>query len=43
MGWVSQSSYIFAWGNGGGVTQKSPVLKPTPEPEPPTDGDGTDE
>lgn len=43
MGWVSQSSYIFAWGNGGGVTQRSRDLKPTPPPEPPVDDDGTDE
>jgi hypothetical protein len=44
MGWVSQSSYIFAWGNGGGVTQRSRDLKPTPPlPEPPVDDDGTEE
>ena len=38
MGWVSESSYLYVWGNGGGITQKpstpAPPPKPDPEPEP---------
>ena len=54
MGWVSESSYLYVWGNGGGVTHRSRNLKPTsplpdpapaPEPDGPDDGDddGKDE
>ena len=32
MGWVSQSSYIFGWGNGGAP---GPGTSPEPAPEPP--------
>ena len=46
MGWVSQSSYLYSWGNGGGVTQSrnipappppDPTPEPDPEPNPPVD------
>ena len=43
MGWVSESSYLYVWGNGGGITQKPdtpappPDPKPDPEPEPDPD------
>ena len=49
MGWVSESSYLYVWGNGGGITQKPntpappPPPEPDPEPEPDPDTDGTDE
>ena len=55
MGWVSESSYLYVWGNGGGITQKPntpapPPPEPDPEPEPdpdevnpPVDPDGTDD
>jgi len=39
MGWVSQSSYLYSWGNGGGVTQKPDTPAPPPPPEPPVDPD----
>ena len=46
MGWVSESSYLYVWGNGGGITQKpstpappppDPTPEPDPEPDPPVD------
>ena len=34
MGWVSQSSYLYFWGNGGGKTQTTRV---TPQAKPKTE------
>jgi hypothetical protein len=34
MGWVSQTSYIYVWGNGG---KTGPGGGSTPPPPPPTD------
>ena len=39
MGWVSQSSYLYSWGNGGGITQKPSTPAP-PAPDESGDGDG---
>ncbi len=43
MGWVSESSYLYVWGNGGGITQKPSTTAPEPQPDAPVTDDGKDE
>ncbi len=44
MGWVSQTSYIYVWGNGGKTIDSTPppAVRITPAPAPVVEEDKTD-
>ncbi len=43
MGWVSQTSYIYGWANGGKPGPGTAVVKTTPISAPSVENDTTDE